>query len=190
MIISQKNSEMTFRIIILWRTSEKGIGSMSKFNEWVMMNFIVLDRKMITYPDGDRSVEGRDHISLYLGIAETSSLQSSWEVNATFSFLIFDQIHGKYHIMKGIYIYSVRRFLPFKLNMNNNMQQFISQYKSWMGFLKMKHSERPLRVNDICIFGIDVYVIENHGVGEWMYVLVELMRSILISTNGRFLNVF
>lgn len=68
-----------------------------------MMKFIVFDRQMIIYPNGDGSVEEHDHISVYLAIAETSSLQS-WEVNATFSFFIFDQIHGRYLLMKGIYI--------------------------------------------------------------------------------------
>lgn len=53
---------------------------------------------MIIHPVGD----GEGHISLYLAIVGTSSLHADWEVNASFSFLIFDQIHDNYIVMKGI----------------------------------------------------------------------------------------
>ncbi|XP_060200531.1 MATH domain and coiled-coil domain-containing protein At3g58250-like [Lycium barbarum] len=85
--------------------------------------------KMIIYPDGDGSADGLDHVSVYLAVADTSTLQAGWEVNATFSFLIFDQIHGKYIVMRGI---------PLK------------------GYL----------IKDRCVFGVDVYVIKNQGLGE------------------------
>lgn len=75
---------------------------------------------MIIYPDGDGSEDGCDHIFVYLAIAETSSLQAGWEVNATFSFLIFDQIHDKYLVMRGILFLSLELFLvKFKYEILN-----------------------------------------------------------------------
>lgn len=58
------------------------------------------------YPDGDG--DGAGHISVYLGIIEKSAV---WEVNVSFSFVIFDQIHDNYNVMKGIYIYIRTLFL-------------------------------------------------------------------------------
>ncbi|XP_019244629.1 PREDICTED: MATH domain and coiled-coil domain-containing protein At3g58250-like [Nicotiana attenuata] len=66
--------------------------------------------KLIIYPDGDVE-DGHDHISVYLAIAETSSLQAGWEVNATFSFLIFDQIHDNYLIMRGSFCFILQAML-------------------------------------------------------------------------------
>ncbi|KHG08693.1 Ubiquitin carboxyl-terminal hydrolase 12 -like protein [Gossypium arboreum] len=37
-----------------------------------------------------------DHISLYLKVADTTSLPFGWEVNAQFSFLELDQLRDKY----------------------------------------------------------------------------------------------
>ncbi|KAM3281210.1 ubiquitin C-terminal hydrolase 12 [Capsicum chacoense] len=59
--------------------------------------------KMIIHPVGD----GEGHISLYLAIVGTSSLHADWEVNASFSFLIFDQIHDNYTVMKGNFCYII-----------------------------------------------------------------------------------
>ncbi|KAM3339031.1 ubiquitin C-terminal hydrolase 12 [Capsicum galapagoense] len=56
--------------------------------------------KMIIHPVGD----GEGHISLYLAIVGTSSLHADWEVNASFSFLILDQIHDNYIVMKHVYV--------------------------------------------------------------------------------------
>nr|XP_016465619.1 PREDICTED: ubiquitin carboxyl-terminal hydrolase 12-like [Nicotiana tabacum] len=120
----------------------------------------ILDRKMIIYPDGDGSEDGCDHIFVYLAIAETSSLQAGWEVNATFSFLIFDQIHDKYLVMRG-------------------MEQRFHNIKSEWGFpnyISHETFRKPSKgylVNDKCVFGVDIYVIKNRGVGECVSLLDE-----------------
>ncbi|KAK4720633.1 hypothetical protein R3W88_010866 [Solanum pinnatisectum] len=64
--------------------------------------FFLKDRveKMIIHPDGYR--DGAGHISVYLAIIGKSSLHAVWEVNVSFNFLIFDQIHDNYNVMKGI----------------------------------------------------------------------------------------
>ena len=57
---------------------------------------------MIIHPNGDGDGDGTGHISIYLAVIGTSLLNTVCEVNASFSFLIFDQIHDNFTVMKGI----------------------------------------------------------------------------------------
>ncbi|KAG5568583.1 hypothetical protein H5410_064400 [Solanum commersonii] len=112
--------------------------------------------KMIIYPDGDR--DGAGHISVYLAIIGKSSLHAVWEVNVSFSFFIFDQIHDNYNVMKG-------------------MERHFRNIKTEWGFLKcishktFKDPSNGYLVNDKCVVGVDVYVIKNQGIGECMSLL-------------------
>ncbi|XP_049391733.1 uncharacterized protein LOC125856240 [Solanum stenotomum] len=109
--------------------------------------------KMIIHPDGDG--DGAGHISVYLAISEKSAV---WEVNASFSFLIFDQIHDNYTVMKG-------------------MESHFRNIKTEWDFSKcishetFKDPSNGYLVDDKCIFGVDVYVIKNQGIGECMSLL-------------------
>ncbi|XP_070055492.1 uncharacterized protein [Nicotiana tomentosiformis] len=58
--------------------------------------------KMIIYPDGNGSEKGSEHISVYLAISETSSLPSGWEVNAMFTFFLFNQLCDNYLTVRGV----------------------------------------------------------------------------------------
>ncbi|XP_016444234.1 uncharacterized protein LOC107769522 isoform X2 [Nicotiana tabacum] len=109
--------------------------------------------KMIIYPYGDGS--GHDHISIYLAIVGTSSLHAGWEVNATLSFLIFDQIHDNYVVIRGM----ERRFRNIKTEWG---------FSKCISRATFKDPSNGYLVNDSCIFGVDVYVNSNHGVGECM----------------------
>ncbi|KAG5608568.1 hypothetical protein H5410_019849 [Solanum commersonii] len=112
--------------------------------------------KMIIHPDGDG--DGADHISVYLAIIGPSSLHGVWEVNASFSFLIFDQIHDNYTVMKVM----ERRFRSIKTEWG------LSKCISHETF---KNPSNGYLVNDKCIVGVDVYVIKNHGIGECLSLL-------------------
>ncbi|TMX02324.1 hypothetical protein EJD97_022011 [Solanum chilense] len=112
--------------------------------------------KMIIHGNGDG--DGEDHISVYLAIIRPSSLHGVWEVNASFSFLIFDQIHDNYNVMKGM----ERRFRNIKTEWG------LSKCISHETF---KNPSNGYLVNDKCIFGVDVYVIKNHGIGECLSLL-------------------
>ncbi|KAJ8530929.1 hypothetical protein K7X08_023810 [Anisodus acutangulus] len=124
-----------------------------KFESFSLLSTNGINKKMIIYPDGDGCADGCDHISVYLAIAKTSSLQAGWEVNATFSFLIFDQIHGTYLVMRGM----AQRFHNIKTEWG------VSKCISHETF---RDPSKGYLVNDNCIFGVDVSVIKNHGVGE------------------------
>ncbi|XP_012833032.1 PREDICTED: MATH domain and coiled-coil domain-containing protein At3g58410-like [Erythranthe guttata] len=61
--------------------------------------------KLIIHPNGDKTVEkDKDYVSVYLAMADTSSLPASWEVNVVFSIFLFDQISANYLCSLGILV--------------------------------------------------------------------------------------
>ncbi|OMP08754.1 TRAF-like family protein [Corchorus olitorius] len=63
------------------------------------------------YPKGNSKSGGEGHISLFLKVAETSTLPCGWEVLAEFKFFVFDQLRDSYlTIQEG----GVRRFQEIK----------------------------------------------------------------------------
>ncbi|KAH0678323.1 hypothetical protein KY284_019408 [Solanum tuberosum] len=106
--------------------------------------------KMIIHPEGEGEGDGDGHISVYLAIIEKSAV---WEVNASFSFLIFDQIHDNYTVMKGM----ERRFRNIKNEWG---------FSKCISHKTFKDPSNGYLVNDKCVFGVDVYVIKNQGIGD------------------------
>ncbi|KAM3235271.1 hypothetical protein P3L10_015307 [Capsicum annuum] len=114
---------------------------------------------MIIHPDGNG--DGKGHISVYLAIVGTSSLLADWEVNASFSFLIFDQIHDNYTVMRGTNYSLMQEWSGvFAISRLNGVSRNVSL---------MQNSKLPLMVNlvnDRCVFGVDLYVVNKQGIGE------------------------
>ncbi|XP_048137890.1 uncharacterized protein LOC115756270 [Rhodamnia argentea] len=112
-----------------------------------------LCRRLILYPNGDKSKKGEDHVSLYLALSEANPLKVGWEINATVRFFVFDQIHDEYllregkdrrfHTMKSKW--GIPRFMPLKTFINPSN-----------GYL----------VDDTCVFGVEVFVAKSLGLGE------------------------
>ncbi|KAM3221829.1 ubiquitin C-terminal hydrolase 12 isoform X2 [Capsicum annuum] len=88
--------------------------------------------KMIIYHDGNTRENGSGHISVYLAISGTSSLLVGWEVNAIFTFFLFDQIHDNYLSVRGTIL---EKSSFFNLS---------SLYGDFPNFFLIKHSKRPL----------------------------------------------
>ncbi|KAG5608564.1 hypothetical protein H5410_019845 [Solanum commersonii] len=128
--------------------SENGI-SKYESNELESSGF---NWKMIIHPNGDG--DGTGHISIYLAVIGTSLLDSVCEVNASFSFLIFDQIHDNF--TEWIGAYNIKTEWGFSKCISHKTFNDPSN-----GYL----------VDDKCIFGVDVYVIKNQGIGECMSLL-------------------
>ncbi|XP_012847542.1 PREDICTED: MATH domain and coiled-coil domain-containing protein At1g31390-like [Erythranthe guttata] len=56
--------------------------------------------RLIIYPNGDE-YENKEYISVYLAVAESSSLPVDWEINAIFTIFIYNQILNKYQFLRG-----------------------------------------------------------------------------------------
>ncbi|KAF9596191.1 hypothetical protein IFM89_007509, partial [Coptis chinensis] len=111
--------------------------------------------KLLLYPRGDESVNAKDHISLYLVIAETDSLPSGWEVNATFKLILFDQIKDKYLAVED----------------NGRMARRFHVRKTEWGFSQLvplvtfNDPSNGYLVNNTCVFGAEIFVRNNTGKG-------------------------
>ncbi|KAG5608567.1 hypothetical protein H5410_019848 [Solanum commersonii] len=140
--------------------SENGI-SKYESNEFESGGF---NWKMIIHPNGDG--DGTGHISIYLAVIGASLLDSVCEVNASFSFLIFDQIHDNFTVMKGM----ERRFRNIKTEWG---------FSKCISHKTFKYPSNGYLVDDKCIFGVDVYVIKNQRIGECMSLLkgTELYKN-------------
>ncbi|PON32846.1 E3 ubiquitin-protein ligase SIN-like [Parasponia andersonii] len=103
----------------------------------------------LLYPDGDKTKEGQDHISLYLEMVDTTSFSAGWEVYAIFNLFIFDQIRDKY---VGFQDATVRRFHCMKT------QCGIAKF---MALETFKNPSNGYLVNDTCSFGVEVFIVKN-----------------------------
>ncbi|KAH9753481.1 TRAF-like family protein [Citrus sinensis] len=70
--------------------------------------------KLVLYPNGNESKNVKDHISLCLAMADTSSLTFGWEVYAVFRLFLLDQNQDNYLVVQDA-IGKERRFNGLKL---------------------------------------------------------------------------
>ncbi|XP_070052807.1 MATH domain and coiled-coil domain-containing protein At3g58250-like isoform X3 [Nicotiana tabacum] len=105
-------------------------------------------RKLIIYPNGDDNIEGNDYISVYLAIANDSSLPGGWEANAVFSFFLFNHLCENYLVIRG----QVLRF--HKVKSKWGFSKFIS-HKA------LKEQSDGYLVDDSIIIGAEVFVVKS-----------------------------
>ncbi|CAA0833293.1 TRAF-like family protein [Striga hermonthica] len=103
--------------------------------------------KLSIYPNGREIDEG--YVSVYLAIVDSGYLPKGWEVNATFTICLFNQISCNYRYSLGI----SRRFLAMKREWG--FPKFISKTQ-----LNDPHNGF-LSHDDSCVFGAEVFVNEN-----------------------------
>ncbi|KAL9450931.1 hypothetical protein AB3S75_012639 [Citrus x aurantiifolia] len=70
--------------------------------------------KLVLYPNGNKSKNVQDHISLYLAVADTSSVTLGWEVYAVFRLFLLDQNQDNYLVVQDA-MGKERRFNGLKL---------------------------------------------------------------------------
>ncbi|MCD7459412.1 hypothetical protein HAX54_040869 [Datura stramonium] len=120
--------------------------------------------KMIVYPDGNTPENGSGHISVYLAISGTSSLPAGWEVNAIFTFFLFNQLSDNYLSVRG----KMRRFQSIK-----NVWG-LSKFLSHETF---ENASNGYLVEDKCVFGAEIFVVQSRAIGECLS---------LVKSNGSF----
>lgn len=115
--------------------------------------------KLSIHLTGSKSVNVTDHISIYLELAETSSLPTGWEVNAIINFFLFNQVQDKYFGLQDVI---VKHFHAMK-----------SKY-GVAKFIDLKTFSDPLNgylINDACVFGAEVFVVKNTFKGECLSMM-------------------
>lgn len=58
-------------------------------------------RKLTIYPNGNKERGAKGHISIYVGLVDTSSLPAGWEVKAIINMFVHDQIQDTYVTLSG-----------------------------------------------------------------------------------------
>lgn len=61
-------------------------------------------RKLVLYPNGNKTKSVYDHISLYLRLADTSALRHGWELSAFCRLFLLDQKRIKYLVFQGCFL--------------------------------------------------------------------------------------
>ncbi|KAL9154909.1 hypothetical protein ABFS82_10G148100 [Erythranthe guttata] len=109
--------------------------------------------RLIIYPDGNESQDKGNYVSVYLAMADTSTLHVDWEIDAIFTIFLYNQISDKYLC----YEVNGRRF---------------NETKSKWGFPKLI-SKKKLRdqsneylVHDNLVLGAEVFVCKRQRVIE------------------------
>ncbi|EYU25565.1 hypothetical protein MIMGU_mgv1a025565mg [Erythranthe guttata] len=103
-----------------------------------------------------------DYISVYLAMADTTSLPTNWEVNALLSVFLFNQIPGNY-------LSSTGRTLCFQATKSEwGISKFISRRQRIFARRKKVLSDpsNGYIIDDSCVFGAEVFVVKRELVIE------------------------
>ncbi|KAG8366331.1 hypothetical protein BUALT_Bualt17G0068700 [Buddleja alternifolia] len=147
-------SHFLFKIESFSLLSDNGI------DKYETTDFVAGDYKwrLIIYPDRRDSENKGDHVSVYLAMANTSSLPATWEVNAVFSIFLLNQKLDNFLSVRG----RARRF--HALHPEWGFSKFISK-KS------LTDPSNGYLVDDKCVFGAEVFVIKSQGTIECLSIL-------------------
>ncbi|KAF8038995.1 hypothetical protein BT93_B1520 [Corymbia citriodora subsp. variegata] len=112
--------------------------------------------KLVLYPNGNKSKDVKDHVSLYLSMVETSSLPSGWEVHALVRFFLRDQEKDNYSIIQD----AMRKEWHFhRTKLKCGFDQFIP--------LETLHDARNgYLMDDTCVLGAEVSVTREKSTGQ------------------------
>ncbi|EYU28830.1 hypothetical protein MIMGU_mgv1a018140mg, partial [Erythranthe guttata] len=108
--------------------------------------------RLIIYPNGDE-YENKEYISVYLAVAESSSLPVDWEINAIFTIFIYNQILNKYQFLRV----NERRFKETKLKWG---------FPKFMSKKVLVDQSNGYLIDNNIVLGAEVLVIKRQRVIE------------------------
>ncbi|XVF79799.1 hypothetical protein PTKIN_Ptkin15bG0018600 [Pterospermum kingtungense] len=116
--------------------------------------------RLLLYPNGNKKSSGEDFISLYLQIEDTKTLPSGWQINVNFKLFVFDQIRDKYLTIEEAG--AVKRFHQMKTKWGFDQLILLECFKD---------ASNGYLVDDSCVFGAEVLVIEHISTWDDMSIL-------------------
>ncbi|XP_052170030.1 MATH domain and coiled-coil domain-containing protein At3g58370-like [Diospyros lotus] len=111
------------------------------------------------YPRGNKDRGGQGHISIFLTLANTSSLPVGWELHAMFNFFVYDQHRDKYFSLPDN---QVRRFHVMKTEWGE---------AKFVELQVFNDSSNGYLIDDACVFGAEVYVLKMTRKAECLSTL-------------------
>ncbi|KAH7511479.1 hypothetical protein JRO89_XSUnG0199000 [Xanthoceras sorbifolium] len=109
--------------------------------------------KLVLYPNGNKSKNVRDHISLYLTLANTSSLPLGWEVYAVVRLFLLDQSKDNYLTVQDA-TGKESHFHELKLECGFDHFVLLKEFND---------ASNGYLVEDKCEFGTEVFVTKERG---------------------------
>ncbi|KAL8041226.1 hypothetical protein ABFX02_10G151900 [Erythranthe guttata] len=98
--------------------------------------------RLIIYPDGNESQDKGNHVSVYLAMADTSSLPVDWEIDAIFTIFLYNQISDKY--------------LCYRVSFNET--KFKWGFPKLISKKKLRDQSNGYLVHDTLVLGAEVFV--------------------------------
>ncbi|BFG14820.1 hypothetical protein CerSpe_010930 [Prunus speciosa] len=119
--------------------------------------------KLVFYPNGNKSRNVKEHISLYIVLAGANGSQTCWEVHAAFRLFLLDQNTGKYLALQEK---NERRFHGMKLDWG--FDQFLS-------LKAFTDTSNGYVMEDACVFGAEVFVRKEKSIckGECLSMIKD-----------------
>ncbi|XP_050211202.1 uncharacterized protein LOC126661399 [Mercurialis annua] len=112
--------------------------------------------KLSVSPGGNKEKKGHGYVSLYLVLSESNKFTFNQEVNVNFKLFVYDHIRDNYWTVQDT-DEKVRRFQGIKREWGFDKLVSVSDFEDESnGYLK----------DDCCIFGAEIFVIENCSKGE------------------------
>ncbi|KAL3750471.1 hypothetical protein ACJRO7_011471 [Eucalyptus globulus] len=112
--------------------------------------------KLVLYPNGNKSKNVEEHVSLYLSIVETSSLPSGWGVHALVRFFLRDQDKDNDLIIQD----AMRKEWHFhRTKLECGFDQFIP-------LKTLNDAQNGYLVDDTCVLGAEVSVTWEKSIGQ------------------------
>ncbi|KAG8645875.1 hypothetical protein MANES_10G103300v8, partial [Manihot esculenta] len=117
--------------------------------------------KLVLYPYGNLKRGVNDHISLYLAMEEAKEIYPGSQVDVILKFFVYDHIRDKF-----LTIQYDRTCRYHSLKTENGFDKLIS-------LELFNDSSNGYLVDDCCLFGVEVNVINNEGKGEKISIIKE-----------------
>ncbi|TKY68371.1 MATH domain and coiled-coil domain-containing protein [Spatholobus suberectus] len=119
--------------------------------------------KLVLYPNGNKSKNVKDHVSLYLALHGASALYSDTEIDVNFRLFLLDQNNGNYLVIQDAFG-KARTFT--ELNFEWGFHQFIS-------LKDFNDDSNGYLVDDVCTFGAEVFVCWERSQGQGEYLVMK-----------------
>ncbi|KAF7840689.1 MATH domain and coiled-coil domain-containing protein [Senna tora] len=125
--------------------------------------------RLVFYPSRKNhgSEIGTNYISLYLRIAEFDTFPPDWEVNVCFKLYVQDQKRDKYFTIQDA-AREVKRFHALKTE---------SGFPNFLSVDTLKDPSKGYLVNDCCVFGAEVFVVQCTGKSESFSMIKPRFRT-------------
>ncbi|KAM7478982.1 hypothetical protein LguiA_027195 [Lonicera macranthoides] len=132
--------------------------------------------RLCLYPSGRQ--HGKNHLSLYVAIAETESLPAGWEVFARFKMFVFNKEEDEYYTIREE---EDREWRYHDLKKEWGFEELIPRDE-------FEDESNGYLVDDCCVFGVEVFVVNNRGKGETVSLIQDPMDGAFTWDVGCFLS--